>query len=96
MVIETVVEIAVAQGEPAHRWPIGTLPAWPQAVLDGAIPEADRPLFDDWSGAIVSANAAGGAAAAAHDAASATAELMDYFVRLVDRRRHDPGDDTVS
>ena len=43
MVIETVVEIAVAQGEPAHRWPIGTLPAWPQAVLDGAIPEADQP-----------------------------------------------------
>lgn len=55
------------------------------------VPEEDRPRFDAWSTAIVAANAEGAA-----EAASATAELMAYFAELVERRRRDPGEDTVS
>lgn len=59
------------------------------------VPEVDRPRFDDWSGAIVAANVAAGGGAAA-DAAAATVELMAYFSELVERRRREPGEDTVS
>ncbi|MBM0125844.1 cytochrome P450 [Pimelobacter simplex] len=60
------------------------------------VPVEDQPRFDDWSGAIVAANVAGEGALAAADAASATTELMTYFADLVERRRRDPGEDTVS
>lgn len=60
------------------------------------VPEEDRGRFDEWSGAIVAANAAEGADGAVSGAASATAELLAYFGDLVERRRRDPGDDTVS
>jgi cytochrome P450 len=65
------------------------------------VPEADRARFDDWSSAIVSANAADGAAGATAGAADATMELMAYFSDLVERRRSEQargemGEDTVS
>ena len=60
------------------------------------VPEEDQAHFDDWSSAIVAANVAGEGAAAVDDAAAATVELMGYFGRLVERRRRDPADDTVS
>lgn len=60
------------------------------------VPVEDQPRFDDWSGAIVAANVAGDGALAAADAAAATTELMTYFADLVERRRRDPGEDTVS
>lgn len=60
------------------------------------VPVADRPRFDDWSSAIVSANAAAGGDAVAASAADATMELMGYFTELVERRRTEPGEDTVS
>lgn len=60
------------------------------------VPIEDQAHFDEWSGAIVSANAAGGAQAAAGDAASATMEMMGYFAELIERRRREPGEDTVS
>jgi cytochrome P450 len=60
------------------------------------VPVEDQPRFDDWSGAIVAANVAGDGVLAAADAASATTELMTYFADLVERRRSEPGDDTVS
>ena len=56
------------------------------------VPEADRQRFDDWTHAIVSASSAG----AIGDATAAVAQMMDYFADLVERRRHEPGDDTVS
>lgn len=55
------------------------------------VPAPDRAHFDAWSTAIVAANAEGAA-----EAAGATAELMAYFADLVERRRRDPGEDTVS
>lgn len=60
------------------------------------VPVEDQPRFDDWSGAIVAANVAGEGAAAAVSAADATIELMGYFSELVERRRVEPGEDTVS
>ncbi|MCX6398837.1 MAG: cytochrome P450 [Propionibacteriales bacterium] len=60
------------------------------------VPEVDQPRFDDWSAAIVAANVAGDGASAATGAAGATAEMLGYFAELIERRRREPGDDTVS
>ncbi len=60
------------------------------------VPVGDQPRFDDWSSAIVAANVSGDGVLAAADAASATTELMAYFADLVERRRSEPGEDTVS
>ena len=59
------------------------------------VPEEDRPRFDAWTDAIVAAGSADPAAAVS-GAADATAELAGYFAELVERRRREPGDDTVS
>ncbi|WP_182378462.1 cytochrome P450 [Nocardioides sp. WS12] len=59
------------------------------------VPEADRARFDEWSTAIVGANVGAGDVSGT-DAASATVELMGYFTDLIERRRREPGDDTVS
>ena len=56
------------------------------------VPEADRGCFDGWTDAIVAANAEGDPLAAPH----AVAELFEYFSDLIERRRRDPGDDTIS
>ena len=56
------------------------------------VPEGDRDRFDGWTDAIVAAGAGGGVL----DAGDAVVELMGYFGELVERRRREPGDDTVS
>ena len=56
------------------------------------VPEQDRDAFDDWTHAIVSASSAGAVA----EATDAVAAMMGYFAELVERRRVEPGDDTVS
>ena len=56
------------------------------------VPDEDRAQFDQWTDAIVSSGPAGDAGAAA----AATCELLGYFGRLIDARRTDPGDDSVS
>lgn len=56
------------------------------------VPAADRSRFDGWTDAIVSANAQGHFG----DAADAVGELFEYFSALIERRRADPGDDTIS
>jgi cytochrome P450 len=56
------------------------------------VPAADRDRFDGWTDAIVAANAAGDPLAASH----AVGELFEYFASLAERRRADPGDDTIS
>lgn len=56
------------------------------------VPVADRHRFDVWTDAIVAANAAGNAL----DAGQAVADLMGYFAELIERRRVEPGDDTIS
>ena len=56
------------------------------------VPESDRDEFDRWTDAIVAASSRGDAM----EAADAAAAMMGYFSALVDRRRTDPGDDTVS
>ena len=56
------------------------------------VPAADRGRFDAWTDAIVAAGSAGHAT----DAAEATLGMLGYFSELVEHRRREPGDDTVS
>jgi cytochrome P450 family 130 len=58
------------------------------------VPEVDRARFDLWTDAIVAANASG--ATGVLDAADAVTELFGYFAELIERRRVEPGDDTIS
>ncbi|KAA0024656.1 cytochrome P450 [Antrihabitans cavernicola] len=56
------------------------------------VPVEDRGRFDGWTDAIVAANAEGDPM----EAATAVTELLTYFGGLIERRRIEPGDDTVS
>jgi cytochrome P450 len=60
------------------------------------VPEEDRPRFDDWTNAIVAANAAQGVGGAVSGAAGATAELMGYFSALIEQRRREQAAGTVA
>jgi cytochrome P450 len=61
------------------------------------VPEEDRQQFDGWTQAIVAANTAdGGIASALAGVGDAVASMMAYFAELIDRRRREPADDTVS
>ena len=56
------------------------------------VPAADRVRFDAWTDAIVSANAEGNALGAPE----AVGQLMEYFAALIERRRAEPGADTIT
>jgi len=56
------------------------------------VPETDRERFDGWTDAIVAANATG----APGTVADAVASMMGYFGALIERRRIEPEDDTIS
>jgi cytochrome P450 len=56
------------------------------------VPAEDRGRFDGWTDAIVASSSAGDPLGAA----DATAEMLGYFAALVERRRREPADDTIS
>ena len=61
------------------------------------VPEADRGKFDGWTDAIVAANTSdGGIGGALGTLGDALGEMMAYFTALIERRRIEPEDDTVS
>ena len=61
------------------------------------VPEEDRGQFDGWTDAIVAANAAdGGIGGALEILGDALGGMMAYFTALIERRRTEPEDDTVS
>src|SRR3954452_13290316 len=61
------------------------------------VPEEDRNQFDGWTEAIVAANTtSGGVAGALGGLGDALADMMAYFTELIERRRSEPEDDTVS
>jgi cytochrome P450 len=61
------------------------------------VPEEDRGQFDGWTEAIVAANTAeGGIATALQTVGEAVGSMMAYFTELIEKRRTEPGDDTVS
>src|SRR6478672_7319693 len=61
------------------------------------VPEEDRSKFDGWTEAIVAANTtSGGVAGALGVLGDALGEMMAYFTALIERRRTEPEDDTVS
>ena len=61
------------------------------------VPEEDRQQFDGWTEAIVAAQTQdGGFAGAVESVGEAVASMMAYFTQLIERRRREPQDDTVS
>jgi cytochrome P450 len=61
------------------------------------VPEGDRDKFDGWTDAIVAANTAeGGIGGALEHLGDALGEMMTYFTALIEKRRVEPEDDTVS
>lgn len=61
------------------------------------VPEEDWAQFDGWTQAIVAANTGdGGVAGALGTAGDAVGSMMAYFTALIERRRTEPGDDTIS
>lgn len=61
------------------------------------VPEEDWVQFDGWTQAIVAANTAeGGVAGALETVGDAVGSMMAYFTGLIERRRSDPEDDTIS
>jgi cytochrome P450 len=56
------------------------------------VPDDGRERFDAWTDAIVSRSSAGEPL----EGLAAIGELMGYFAELIERRRSEPGDDTVS
>jgi len=61
------------------------------------VPEEDRAQFDQWTDAIVAANTATGSLAESlAGVGDAIGSMMAYFTALIERRRRQPEDDTVS
>ena len=61
------------------------------------VPEEDRNQFDGWTEAIVAANTtSGGVAGALGSLGDALGEMMAYFTALIEKRRREPEDDTIS
>jgi cytochrome P450 len=61
------------------------------------VPEEDRDQFDGWTDAIVAANTSeGGVGGALATLGDALGGMMAYFTALIERRRAEPEDDTVS
>src|ERR1700733_2009021 len=61
------------------------------------VPEEDWTQFDGWTQAIVAANTAeGGVAGALETVGDAVGSMMAYFTQLIEWRRTDPEDDTIS
>jgi len=58
------------------------------------VPDADRAQFDGWTDAIVAAATSGPSGVAG--AGEAVLSMMAYFTELIERRRREPADDTVS
>ncbi|WP_152531501.1 cytochrome P450 [Mycobacterium sp. UM_CSW] len=57
------------------------------------VPEEDRAQFDGWTQAIVAANTSEGGIGTSLDAVGS---MMAYFTALIERRRSEPEDDTIS
>src|SRR5277367_2148644 len=61
------------------------------------VPEEDWVQFDGWTQAIVAANTAeGGVTGALGTVGDAVGSMMAYFTGLIERRRFEPEDDTIS
>ena len=61
------------------------------------VPEEDWSQFDGWTQAIVAANTAdGGVAGALGSVGDAVGSMAAYFAGLIERRRTEPEDDTIS
>ncbi|MCH6468410.1 cytochrome P450 [Sinomonas terrae] len=60
------------------------------------IPAVDRDRFRRWSDVVVSQTRAGGVPQGSGGHAEAQAEMGEYFLGMIERRRTEPGDDLIS
>jgi cytochrome P450 len=91
-VVERVERMRAAGEADFIRELAGPLPTFVVAHFLG-VPAEDRPRFDEWSNAIVQANALGSVLTSAADA---VADLYRYFGGLISERRARPQDDMIS
>jgi cytochrome P450 len=91
-VVERVERMRAAGEADFIRELAGPLPTFVVAHFLG-VPAEDRPRFDEWSNAIVQANALGSVLTSAADA---VADLYRYFGGLIEERRARPQDDMIS
>ncbi|MFO0697333.1 MAG: cytochrome P450 [Polyangiales bacterium] len=90
---DRVLELAARDGEvDLVRHFTSPLPTFVLAELLG-VPEADRERFDPWSSAITGATLE---PEKVEHAVIAVAQLFQFFVGLIERRRVEPGDDMLS
>jgi cytochrome P450 len=95
-VIERIERIRAAGGGDIVAELFKPLPSMVVAHYLG-VPEEDRQQFDGWTEAIVAAQTQdGGIAGAIESVGEAVASMMAYFTQLIERRRVEPEDDTVS
>jgi cytochrome P450 len=90
-VVERVERLRAAGGGDVVAELLKPLPSLVVAHYLG-VPDDGRERFDGWTDAIVSASAVGEITRAT----TALTEMMGYFAELIERRRAEPGDDTVS
>ncbi len=90
-VVERLSELAARGGGDLVAEVFKPLPSMVVAFYLG-VPEGDRGRFDGWTDAIVASSSAGDP----FGAMDATTEMLGYFTDLIERRRREPGDDTVS
>jgi cytochrome P450 len=91
-VVERIERMCAAGEADFVRELAGPLPTFVVAHFLG-VPVEDRPRFDEWSNAIVQANALGSVLTSAADA---VADLYRYFGGLIEARRARPRDDMIS
>jgi cytochrome P450 len=90
-VVERVERLLAAGGGDVVRELFKPLPSMVVASYLG-VPEADWSRFDGWTEKIVAANAEGDPL----QAGETVGELFLYFSDLIERKRAEPGDDTIS
>ena len=95
-VVERIEKLRADGGGDIVTEPFKPLPSMVVAHYLG-VPEEDWAQFDGWTQAIVAANTAdGGVAGALGSVGDAVGAMAAYFTGLVERRRTEPEDDTIS
>ncbi len=95
-VVERIEQLRAAGGGDVVAELFKPLPSMVVAHYLG-VPEEDRRQFDGWTEAIVAANStSGGITGAKATVGDAVGSMMAYFTELIERRRRQPEDDTIS
>ena len=96
-VVERIEKLRANGGGRHRRRTVQTAAVHGGGALPRRVPEQDQGKFDGWTDAIVAANTTeGGVGGPWAPIGDALGEMMAYFTALVERRRTEPEDDTIS